>query len=97
MVDDEEEISQTVYINGKQTNVTQKKPAPNFKNCVEGKKGKEREDGIRKLEEFADLLISVSIDDSEEKVLKYQTHHHTFTCHKKHKGSGWVVAQTPHH
>ena len=93
MVDDEEEISQTVYINGKQTNVTQKKPAPNFKNCVEGKKGKEREDGIRKLEEFADLLISVSIDDSEEKVLKYQTHHHTFTCHKKHKGSGWVVVQ----
>ena len=91
MVDEQEEISNTVYINGKEITFTHKKQAPNYKNSVEGKRGKEREDGIRRLEAFAELLISVSTDDSEEKVVKYQTHHHTFTCHKKNRGTGWIV------
>ena len=38
------------------------------------KKGIEREQGIKLLEEFADLLISISIDESEKKIKKYQTH-----------------------
>ena len=85
-----EEIKKEVYINGKKTAVTEYKPAPNFKNCVQGKKGIEREQGIKLLEEFADLLISISIDESEEKIKKYQTHNHTFTC-TKNKASGWIV------
>ena len=90
LVDLTEEIKKEVYINGKKTSVTEYKPAPNFKNCVQGKKGIEREQGIKLLEEFADLLISISIDESEEKIKKYQTHNHTFTC-TKNKASGWIV------
>ena len=92
LVDLNEEIEKVVYINGIKTTTIANKPAPNFKNCVEGKEGIEKEEGIRKLQEFADLLISVS--SSDEKVLKYQTHNHTFTCHKqKHKSNAWIVVQ----
>ena len=87
-----EEIEKVVYINGIKTTTIANKPAPNFKNCVQGKEGIEKEEGIRKLQEFADLLISVS--SSDEKVLKYQTHNHTFTCHKqKQKNNAWIVVQ----
>ena len=92
LVDLNEEIEKVVYINGEKTTITENKPAPNFKTCVQGKEGLEREEGIRKLEEFADLLISVS--SSEEKVLKYQTHNHTFTCHKqKQKTNAWIIVR----
>ena len=76
LVNEEEKISRTVFINGEEKTFMESTPAPNFKNCVEGKKGQERAEGIRKIEEFADLLISVAIDDSLEKcdATKYQTH-----------------------
>ena len=38
LVDLTEEIKKEVYINGKKTCVTEYKPAPNFKNCLQGKK-----------------------------------------------------------
>ena len=38
------------------------------------------------------MLISVSSDD--EQVLKYQTHNHTFTCHKQiKKSNAWIIVR----
>lgn len=93
MVHEDSYIEKTVFINGKKTIVNENKPAPNFKNSVDGKKGKEREDGIKDLENFADELITIEIKDDEEDVLKYQTHKHSFTCTKKNKNSYFLVKE----
>ena len=85
MVYQNEDICKEVYINGEKKFIEENKPAPNFKNCVLGKKGKEREEGRKILEDFADELITIKIDESEKDVLNYQTHKHTFTCNKKRK------------
>jgi hypothetical protein len=93
MVHQDSYVEKTVFINGEETIVKENKPAPNFKNSVDGKKGKDREDGIKTLEDFADELITIKIKEDEEDVLKYQTHKHTFTCTKKKKNSSFIVKE----
>ena len=93
MVYNDTYIEKKVFINGEETVLKENKPAPNFKNCVDGKRGKEREDGIKVLEKFANELITIEIEDDEENVLKYQTHKHTFTCTKKKKNSYFIVKE----
>ena len=78
-------IDKTVYINGEETTIQENEPAPNIRNCILGKRGNEREEGKRKLEDFANELITLQIEESEEDIIKYQTHRHTFTCSKKKK------------
>ena len=83
-MDENQKLEKTVYINGKKHTYQVPKPAPNFKNTIEGTKEEARKAGIKELEEFADQMISLSDADNDmEKVLKYQTHNHSFTCHKK--------------
>ena len=93
MVYQSEFIDRTVYINGEEKITQENKPAPNFRNCVYGKRGQEKEEGKRILENFADKLITIKIDESEEDVLKYQTHKHTFTCTKKKKNRYFLVKE----
>ena len=86
LVDINVKIEKTVYINGEKHCYQVPEPAPNYKNSVEGKKHEERDAGIKLLEDFADQMICLSDkENNREKVLKYQTHSHSFTCHKKHK------------
>ena len=71
----------TVYINGEKHCYQVPEPAPNYKNSVEGKKYEARDAGIKLLENFADQMICLSgKKNNREKVLKYQTHSHSFTC-----------------
>ena len=93
MVYQDSYIEKTVFINGKKTVVNENRPAPNFKNSVEGKRGTDREEGIKTLENFANELITLEIKDDEDDVLKYQTHKHTFTCTKKKKNSFFLVKE----
>jgi hypothetical protein len=93
MVHNNSYIEKIVFINGKKTIVKEHKPAPNFKNTVDGKKEKDRENAIETLENFADELITLAIEEDEDNVLKYQTHKHTFTCTKKKKNSYFIVRE----
>ena len=86
-------IEKRVYINGEETIVKENKPAPNFKNTVDGKLGAQREAAIKVLENFADELITLQIEKEDINVLKYQTHKHTFTCTKKKKNSYFIVRE----
>ena len=86
-------IDKRVFINGEETIVKENKPAPNFKNTVEGKHGLERDSAIKELQTFADELITLEIGDDEDNVLKYQTHKHTFTCTKNKKNSYFIVRE----
>ena len=87
-------IEKTVFINGEETIIKEKKAAPNFKNSVAGKKGQAREEGIQVLENFADELITLKIMEDEENISKYQTHKHTFTCTKGRKMKYIIVKET---
>ena len=93
MVYDDRYVEREVYINGKKEIIKENEPAPNFKNCILGKRGQEREDGKRILEEFADELITIDIGENEDDVLKYQTHKHTFTCTKNKKNKYFLVKE----
>ena len=93
MVYQDSYIERTVYINGEKKIESENKPAPNFKNSVAGKKGQDREDGIRTLEDFANELITLEIEEDEEDISKYQTHKHTFTCTKRKKNSYFLVKE----
>ena len=86
-----ETIEKSVYINGRETIIRENKPAPNFRNTILGKKGQEREEGKRLLENFADELITLDLDDNMTE--KYQTHKHTFTCTKAKKNSYFIVKE----
>ena len=92
MVHNNSYIEKIVFINGKKTIIKEHKPAPNFKNTVDGKKDQERENAINILEKFADDLITLTIEEDEENVRKYQTHKHTFTCTKK-KNSYFIIKE----
>ena len=48
-------IEKRVFINGEEIIVKENKPAPNFKNTVEGKHGLERDAAIKILQTFADV------------------------------------------
>ena len=85
MVHNDSYIEKTVFINGKRTIIKENKPAPNYKNTIEGRKEQERENAIKILENFADDLITLEIEENQENISKYQTHKHTFTCTKKNK------------
>ena len=87
-------IEKTIFINGEETIIKEKKAAPNFKNSVAGKKGQAREEGIQVLENFADELITLKIMEDEENISKYQTHKHTFTCTKGRKMKYIIVTET---
>ena len=87
-------IEKTIFINGEETIIKEKKAAPNFKNSVAGKKGQAREEGIQVLENFADELITLKIMEDEENISKYQTHKHTFTCTKGRKMKYIIVNET---
>ena len=93
MVHNNSYIEKIVFINGKKTIIKEHKPAPNFKNTVDGKREQERENAIQILENFADELITLAIEEDEENVIKYQTHKHTFTCTKKKKNSYFIVRE----
>ena len=86
-------IERTVFINGEQVIINENKPAPNYKNSVDGKKGNNREEGIRTLENFANEIITLDIEKDEEDISKYQTHKHTFTCTKRKKNSYFLVKE----
>lgn len=79
------------YVNGEERISQENRPAPNYRNSVLGKRGQEREEGKRILEEFADELITLDLDD--DLVTKYQTHKHTFTCTKQRKNSYFTVQE----
>ena len=87
----DETIEKSVYINGKETIIRENKPAPNFRNSVIGKKGHEREEGKRLIENFADELITLDLED--DLTAKYQIHKHTFTCTKAKKNSYVIVKE----
>jgi hypothetical protein len=94
MVHENTFIEKTVFINGEETIISENKAAPNFKNSVAGKKGQAREEGIKILENFADELIILDIEEDEENILKYQTHKHTFTCTKGKKMKYIIVKES---
>ena len=93
MVYQDSYIERIVFINGEKIIVNENKPAPNFKNSVDGKRGKDREEGITTLENFANELMTLEIEEDEDDVLKYQLHKHTFTCTKKKKNSYFLVKE----
>ena len=45
------------------------------------------------MENFANELITLTTEEGEENVMKYQTHKHTFTCTKKKKNSYFIVRE----